>query len=135
YSMYNICNYTFTPHKVVWMDISDTVKAAVLTSLPDDEMPIPEHKLMLLAAETADEAYYVAAVLNSDPVNTVIAGYIVDNSVSTHPIENIVIPKFDPNSTLHTRLAALSREAHLAAVQNDDRGVKIAEQAISQAIE
>jgi hypothetical protein len=72
------------------MDVSATMKATVIANFHGNEMPIPEHKLMLLTTDTADEAFYVAAVLNSDPVNTVVSGYIVDNSVSTHPIENII---------------------------------------------
>jgi N-6 DNA Methylase len=134
YSMYDISHYTFAQYKVVWMDVSATMKATVLTSASDNEMPIPEHKLMLLITETADEAHYVAAVLNSEPVNTVIAGYIVDNSVSTHPIENIIIPKFDPTNVIHIRLASLSNNAHQAAAQGDDISVKSIETAINQAV-
>ena len=89
---------------------------------------------MLLTTDTADEAFYVAAVLNSDPVNTVVSGYIVDNSVSTHPIENIIIPKFDLKSTIHTRLALLAQDAHEAATRNDEANVKLAEQAIDQTV-
>jgi hypothetical protein len=135
YSMYAVSPHTFAPHKVVWMDISSTVKAAVLSSGLENEMTIPEHTVMFLTTTSEDEAYYVAAVLNSEPVNTVVSGYIVDNHLSTHPIENVIVPTFDPKSTLHTHLAALSRDAHQAATQSDDAGVKTTEKAINQAVQ
>jgi len=83
---------------------------------------------------SVDEAYYVAAVLNSDPVNTIISGYIVDNHLSTHPIENIIIPKFDSKNTIHAGLASLSRDAHQAAAQGDIGGVKNVEQAVNETV-
>jgi hypothetical protein len=134
YSMYDISHYTFEPYKVAWMDISATVKAAAIVEGSGNSMPMPEHTVMFLTTDSAEEAYYVTAVLNSDLVNTVIAGYIVDNHLSTHPVENIVIPKFDPTSTFHTRLASLSRDAHLAAAQHDQGGVMAAEMAVNQAV-
>ena len=91
YGMYAVADYTFAPHKVVWMDVSATMKASVVSTSPDNEMPMPEHKLMLLTTDSNDEAHYVASVLNSGPFDAVVAGYIVDNSVSTHPIENLRI--------------------------------------------
>jgi hypothetical protein len=56
YSMYDISEYTFSPFKVVWMDVSSTMKAVVIAEREDHELPIPEHKLMLLTAKSEDEA-------------------------------------------------------------------------------
>lgn len=134
YSMYAIGEYTMAPNKVVWMDVSATMKATVVSAESTEELPIPEHKLLLLATATANEAHYVAAVLNSDPVGTVITGYIVDNSVSTHPIDNIAIPRFDENDVIHANLAALSREAHVAAAKGDSQRVARAESAINKTV-
>ena len=135
YSMYAISDYTFAPYKVVWMDISATVKATVVAGSGGNDMPLPEHTVMFLTTNSEDEAHYVAAILNSQPVDTVVAGYIVDNHLSTHPIENVVIPKFDTTKATHKRLASLSRKAHRAATQGDDEGVDNAEQAINETVE
>jgi hypothetical protein len=102
------------------MDVSATMKAVAIVAPDGTAMPIPEHKLMFLATDSADEAHYVAAVLNCDLVSTVIAGYAVDNHISTHPIENIVIPQFDPLDKRHVRLAEFSRAAHAAAAGADE---------------
>ena len=72
--------------------------------------------------------------MNSEPVDTVIAGYIVDNSVSTHPINNVVIPKFDPKSKTHRTLASLSRRAHKAAAAGKETDVEKAETAINKEV-
>ena len=134
YSMYSITKHTFAPYKVAWMDISATVKATVIAMPHNNDMALPEHTVMFLTTESEREAHYVTAVLNSHPVNTVVAGYIVDNHLSTHPIENVVIPKFNPKDKTHTRLAALSRKAHAAAAQGNNEAVQKAEDAINQMV-
>ena len=55
-------------------DVSATMKAVVLPEGAGNDMMIPEHKVMFLTTESADEAHYVAAVFNSEPVGTVISG-------------------------------------------------------------
>lgn len=134
YSMYAIASYTFAPHKVAWMDISSTMKAAVVPVREGNEMIVPEHTVIFLTAESEDEAHYVAAVLNSAPVGAVLSGYAVDNHLSTHPVENIVIPKFAPSDSTHQKLAGLSREAHVAGERNDEAAVAVVESAIDAAV-
>jgi hypothetical protein len=133
YSMYSVTTDTFARFKVAWMDISATMKAVAIADLRD-KIVVPEHTVMYLSAESEGEAHYVAAVLNCDLVNTVIAGYAVDNHISTHPIENIVIPPFDAKDERHCRLAELSRAAHAAAARGDEAGIASAEAAIDQAV-
>ena len=41
YSMYSVSEQTFMPHKIVWMDISNIMKATVVSS-NDSKLPIPE---------------------------------------------------------------------------------------------
>jgi len=89
YSMYAIGNYTFAPYKVAWMDISATVKAVAIPTASGNDMVMPEHTVIFLTTDTEDEARYVTAVLNSEPVGTVISGYIVDNHLSTHPMGGV----------------------------------------------
>jgi hypothetical protein len=134
YSMYSITNDTFARYKVVWMDISATTKAAVLVGGEHSPLPIPEHTVMFLTTDTEDEAHYVTAILNSDLVNTVVSGYIVDNHLSTHPIENIVIPKYDATNQVHERLSSLSREAHLAVSRADSASLVSIEKDINSIV-
>jgi hypothetical protein len=85
---------------------------------------------MQLATGSEDEAHYVAAVMNSRLFNEIVEGYAVDNHISTHPIENIVIPRYDDSERLHARLAELSRQAHAAAKAGDESRVRSAEREI-----
>jgi hypothetical protein len=135
YSMYFVADYTFHPHKVAWMDVSATMKAVVLPEGKGNDLMIPEHKVMFLTTKSAEEAHYVAAVLNSEPVGTVISGYIVDNSVSTHPVDNIVIPRFDPKNTVHEKLLNLSKACHLAAKKEDATALAASEKLITETVQ
>lgn len=133
YSMYLVSEQTFRPHKVVWMDISNVMKAVVVSS-QEDKLPIPEHTAMFISVRSADEAHYLAAVLNSKPASSAIAGYIVDNHVSTHPAENIILPKFNRHDTLHQQLAKLSRRAHEAKRNGELTVMAQAEAEIDEAV-
>lgn len=133
YSMYLVSEQTFMPHKVVWMDISDRMKAAVVSS-DAEKLPVPEHAAMFVTTKSPDEAHYLAAVLNSKPASTAIAGYIVDNHISTHPCENIVLPKFDKNDALHRSLVQMSKRAHEAQANKDPEGVAAAETEINSTV-
>ncbi len=135
YSMYSVGEYTFGPHKVIWMDISLTMKAAVLNAETKASIVLPEHTVIFISTNSADEAHYLAAVLNSAPVNTVVSGYIVDNHISTHPLENIIVPKFDQKKAVHRRLVELSRKAHDLASRNDKDGVAKCEKEINACVE
>lgn len=134
YTMYSVADYTFKPHKVAWMDISSTVKATVLPEAEGNDLVIPEHTVIFLTTETEDEAHYVAAVLNSTPVNTIVAGYIVDNHLSTHPLENVTIPKFEPKNTVHKELVKRSKACHKAITKADDNAVRESEKLIDQTV-
>ncbi len=133
YSMYAVGDYTMAANKVAWMDVSATMKATAIV-FGGSQIPMPEHKVMFLATETAEEAYYVTAVLNSQPVCVIISGYVVDNCISTHPVENIVIPKFAPDNTTHKRLVELSQEAHAAAASGGSTDISRIEKAVNKEV-
>lgn len=134
YSMYSVTADTMTPDKVCWMDISATMQASVIEAVAHESLVIPEHTVMFVAAGSSDEAHYLAAVLNSGVVGTTIAGYAVDNHLSTHPIENVVIPRFDGGNALHSHLSHLSQAAHEGAARQDERVVRAAQKAIDKEV-
>jgi N-6 DNA Methylase len=118
YSMYDIGTYTFAPYRVTWMDISDVMKAVVLSGDTGNDMILPEHGAMFAETDSEEEAHYLCAVVNSGPFNTVVTGYAVDNHLSTHPLENIRVPKFDPGDAVHAELSGISVEAHELAAKD-----------------
>lgn len=124
YAVYDIGAYTFYPYKVVWKRIGGKISgkaefsAAVMEEVNDkfvgSKPIIPYEKLMLIPLKDAKEAHYITAVLNSSIVETVVASYLVEQSISDIT-KRIKIPKFDSKDSLHSTLSELSQAAHKLA--------------------
>ena len=50
-------------------------------------------------------------MLNSKPVAAIVAGYTVSVSISTHVLEHVGIPRYDPANELHREIAEVGRSA------------------------
>jgi type II restriction/modification system DNA methylase subunit YeeA len=122
YSVYDIGTYTFAPYKVAWKYVSGEIKGkgefscTVIGIIKDkflgNKIAIPNEKVMIVPLYSEDEAYYLCGILNSTIVRAIVASYTIETEISTHILENIKPPKFDPNNELHRRIAELSRRAH-----------------------
>jgi type II restriction/modification system DNA methylase subunit YeeA len=112
---------SLAPYKVVWKRIAGAITGKAVSFAcavvePIDGKPvIPDDGTILVEAETPDEAYYIAGVLNSIIARLIIASYTYELRQETHIIDVIKVPKFDPNNDLHRRIAELSRGAHEVA--------------------
>ena len=116
YSMYNIAESIFTPHKVVWREQASFLTAAVVGS--DERLGkvvIPDHKLMYVPLASQQEADYLCAVLNSSTAQLIAKSYSIETSTSTHILQNIAVPKFDRSNEIHGQLVDLSRQAQTLA--------------------
>ena len=114
---------SLAPYKVIWKSIAGAITGkavdfacAVVGPFTDkflgSKIAIPEHSTIFIGFDNADEAYYVAGVLNSTPVKTVIASYTYELRQETHIVDNVKIPKYDPENELHKKIAELSKRAH-----------------------
>jgi hypothetical protein len=123
YIVDNIGSYTFKPYKVVWKNIAGAITgkaefscAAITEKIEDpylgQKIIIPNVKLMLAEVSTPEEAYYLAGVLNSTFVRSVVASYVIETGISTHILDVIKVPKFDPSNLTQRRIAELSKNAH-----------------------
>jgi SAM-dependent methyltransferase len=123
WSVFGVGAYTMSRYKVVWKDQASEFAAAVLSG--SDPIPLPNHKVMLVACETEEEAHYLCGALNSTPVRVFVAAYAVETQISTHTVKYIHVPKFNPASEEHRRVADASRSAHAAVAAGDepDQGV------------
>jgi len=111
WSMFNVSPFTFSHWKVVWREQASVFTAAAVGPL--DKRPIvPDHKLMMVAVDSATEAFYLCAALNSAPVRQAISAYAIQIQMNTHILENVAVPKFSNTSQLHMRLAELAQAAH-----------------------
>lgn len=110
YSMYAIGPYTTGLWKVVWREQAADMTAAVCGPI-DGRPVIPDHKLMSVPVGDPAEADFLCAVLNSKPVAAMVAGYTVSVSISTHVLEHVGIPRYDPANELHCEIAEVGRLA------------------------
>jgi hypothetical protein len=104
WSMYNVGAYTFAQHRVVWREQSRTFECAVLSD-PDW---IADAKLAVVACQSADEALYVAAMLNSTLSREFVESYAIRIQISTHVLAHLRVPKFDPADRRNVDLVSLA---------------------------
>lgn len=117
YSVYNVAGHTFSDYKVMWRQMLPLIVAAVIEPQIDNflgSVPIvTQHVVSVIATETADEAHYVCAMLNSSVTTAISASYSTGKSYGTPSmLDYVPIPRFDAQSLLHQQLVILSRRAH-----------------------
>jgi hypothetical protein len=113
YSMFDVGTYTFAPWKVVWRYVASDFIVSVAS--PTEGKPVvPNEKLMLVACRSEAEAHYLCAVLNSLPVRFAVRSFFVETQIAPHVLERLRLPRFNPRTSVHRRLAELSMRAHEA---------------------
>jgi len=129
YSMFDVGDYTFAKYKVVWTRIAK-VEAAVVSE-KDGKPILPQDTITLVPTDNKDEAYYLAAMINSAPFQFAVNSYSQGKSLgSAHVLDNVNIPKFNSENSLHLKLAELSEKAHEAANTDDQKSIKLIEEEI-----
>jgi len=83
----------------------------LLANLRSDAV-VPDHKIMLLPFEDADEAHFVCAAANSSPFLLGVHFYSIAIQQDPHIFQNVRVLCFDPTNPTHLRLSELSRKAH-----------------------
>jgi hypothetical protein len=131
YSIYNVGPYTMTPHKVLWREQSSEFQAARISPRADRAV-IPDHKLMSVSCSSEDEASYLNALLGSSPCKIIVVSYAISTSTSTHVLEHIAIPAFEPTSAIHKQLAKLSKQCGEAAIRGDAKTIVALEKEIDK---
>lgn len=119
YSMYDVGPYTVAPIKVVWRRMDRRVNAAVVESIEHTGLGlrpvIPQETCVLVAVDSAQEAHYLCALLNSSLLNFLVASHNVRGGKSFGSpgiLDFLAIRRYSAGNPLHRELAAASREAH-----------------------
>jgi len=118
YSLYNVGSYTLSPLKVVWRRMDRQIRAAVLEPIPTPwgfRPVVPQETCSFIPTETAEEAYYLAALLNSPWVNHLVQATSLPGSKgfgSPGMLRWIRLKRFDPTDARHRKLAELAQTAH-----------------------
>lgn len=110
--------YTFAPWKVVWKYIAREFVCAVVGEVEDPflgrRLLLPNEKVMFVAADSAEEAYYLCGVLSSTPAARCVRSYMSPTSISAHVLGKLGIPAYDGDSSVHREISRLCQEGHKA---------------------
>lgn len=117
YAMFGIGSYTVARYKVVWKRMASDLVAAVISQTKTAfgwKMIIPTDTTSLFAAESENEAHYLCAILNSQPVRRFVKSYSSAGRGFGAPsvMEHVGIVKFNEKNKLHKRLSGLSKSLH-----------------------
>jgi len=122
YSQFNISDYTFKPHKVIWKRMANDLVAAVVSTFSTplgNKVGVGTDTTSLIPFEDADEAHYVCALINSSLVRAFIRSFSSAGRGFGAPsiINHIALPSYTPSNPLHETLSTLSKQAHQLASQ------------------
>ncbi|MGE5416069.1 MAG: HsdM family class I SAM-dependent methyltransferase [Acidobacteriota bacterium] len=120
YSMFDVGEYTLARNKVVWQRFGSRIQAAVVESI--DKTIICQETHSMVACHSADEAWYLAGLLNSQPVEYAIKSYSMvggKSFASPHIFKYINFPSFDGG----TRQMAVAKAARKVAAGDGDESL------------
>ncbi len=139
YTVDNVA-HCFAPSKAVWKYISGKISgkaqlfAAVVEQVEDkhvgSRVVIPDSKVIFVPCHSSVEAHYVAAVLNSSIARYIVSGYAVETAISTHVLNYVRIPRFDPRNEIHKKLSDLSKKAHDLTARSSSDELPVVEEEI-----
>jgi len=109
YSCWNVGEYTFSPYKVCWAEISKAFNVCIISSL-EDKIVVPDHKIYFIPLFSKEEAYYLCSYLNAPTVEELVLAYVENTQIGTHITDYIKIPKFDPANPIHMKMVNNSRQ-------------------------
>lgn len=116
YRLDNVGPYTFMPYRVVWREQGRRMMACVLGQVNTEHLggkiAVTDSKVLGCATTTAAEAHYLCAVINAPIISRLIEGYTIDTQRGVDILNNIRIPRFQPDNPLHLELSQTSQAAH-----------------------
>jgi hypothetical protein len=114
YSIFDIGPYTFSKYKVAWKYLDTDLRAVVLDSSEIDKPIIPDLNVVIIPANSPDEAHYIAASLNSSVTKLLIQAFGLCTRITPGILKHLPIKKYDPNNSIHKDLSGLSKRCHEA---------------------
>lgn len=116
YTLQRIGVYSFAKYKVCWRYICKNFTPAVVEYADDNFLGtkniISNEKIISIAFDDRDKAYFVCAVISSTPYRKTIENYMVGTQITPSIIGRLNIPQFDRNNPQHLELSRLCREGH-----------------------
>jgi len=91
--------------------VAAIIRSKFLTQLSRSVVPLLNHKVMFHTISTEVEALYLAAMINSTPIQDLCESFVSSTSVSPTALKKLPIPRFDANNTQMVKLVELARQA------------------------
>lgn len=125
WSIWSTGEYTFSPYKVVWREMSGGGFVAAYVDYSEfcggTKMVIPDHKVYFVPVSSEDEAAYLTAFLNASMVSDAINAYSSALSLGTSVTDYLNIPGFDEhNETMMLMVSMAKRFKHGDAPTKED---------------
>lgn len=113
WSIWSTGEYTFSPYKVVWKEMSGSGFVAAYVDSSDfcggTKMVIPDHKVYFVPVSSENEAAYLTAFLNARIVSDAINAYSSALSLGTSVTDYLNIPGFDEHNETMMLMAAMAK--------------------------
>jgi hypothetical protein len=124
YAIGNVGDYTLSPYKIVFKDLTEVFQCAVVGPQKTSHKPVvPDHTLLFLTSNSADEAHFLCGLLNSVPARVALYGASVGVQTQRYfptDVSRVKIPAFAAKEKDHQAIVSLSRECHKEAVRGKD---------------
>jgi SAM-dependent methyltransferase len=127
YTLYNFGPHTLSTVKVVWTRVGNDLKSCVIekskSKLFLNEIVLPIETVVFVPFEAIEEAHYFCGMINSSISRLIISSYSnrgTGSFGSPHILQNVAIPKYDPQSETHKELTCLSKQCHEKATAGID---------------
>ncbi|PWG66714.1 N-6 DNA methylase [Bifidobacterium callitrichidarum] len=113
WSIWSTGEYTFSPYKVVWKEMSGGGFVAAYVDSSEfcggTKMVIPDHKVYFVPVSSEDEAAYLTAFLNAGMVSDAINAYSSALSLGTSVTDYLNIPGFDGHNETMMLMASMAK--------------------------
>lgn len=129
YTMYGIGPHTVANYKVVWKRMANDIIASVVLQHKTKfgyKAIIPTDTTSFFSTDNESEAHYLCAIINSNPVRDFIKSFSSAGRGFGAPsvMEHVGIPKFDPENSLHQKLAEISKKCHQFKIEGKEKEIE-----------
>lgn len=116
YTLQRVGAYTFAPYRVCWRYICKNFLPTVIEYANDIYLGRKEiicnEKIISVAFDNKDEAYYVCGILSSTPYRHTVENYMEGTQITPSIINNLNIPPFDESNQDMVAIAKLCYQGH-----------------------
>jgi len=129
YAMFGVDKNTFSNFKVVWGYMGNDISACVITYIKTPftfKKLIPLYTTCFYALINQNEAHYLCAIINSNPVRNFIKSFSSAGRGFGTPsvMKHIGIPKFNPKNKIHKKLSEISKKCHKLKLESKEKEIE-----------